>query len=317
MSDRPLTEFDNTDTSARAGGAADEEVFLYGVGTNRVVCASCNRFGQRPHGVFDAGPLGNGQGELVVDRQNNWGGRWLAANVPGWTEMNLETALHQSRYLSNGGRLFFDSADALVPADANLTEDVYEYEPVGVGSCAAAAGCVALISSGKSQEESAFLDASETGGDVFFLTTAPLVPADFDRSFDVYDAHVCTADLPCPTPLAQSPPCDSATSCHGASPPQSVFGAPASATLTGSGNTVAPAQGQLRSKTVKLTRKQLLAKALKACRKLKRKKARVACERRARRKFGAKKSSRHVKKSSRHAKKSSASSSPSSGKGRP
>ena len=40
-----------------------------------------------------------------------------------------------SRYLSNSGRLFFDSADALVPQDVNGKEDVYEYEPPGEGSC--------------------------------------------------------------------------------------------------------------------------------------------------------------------------------------
>ena len=37
--------------------------------------------------------------------------------------------LYQSRYLSNEGRLFFNSADALVPHDSNGREDVYEYEP--------------------------------------------------------------------------------------------------------------------------------------------------------------------------------------------
>ena len=39
------------------------------------------------------------------------------------------TQFYQSRYLSNGGRLFFDSTDALVAQDTNNTEDVYEYEP--------------------------------------------------------------------------------------------------------------------------------------------------------------------------------------------
>ena len=44
-------------------------------------------------------------------------------------------ALYQSRYLSNNGRLFFDSADSLVAADVNGKEDVYEFEPAGVGGC--------------------------------------------------------------------------------------------------------------------------------------------------------------------------------------
>ena len=57
-------------------------------------------------------------------------------------------AQHQSRYLTDEGRLFFDSADALGRrleqdprrADRRLkaqvgVENVYEYEPEGLGSC--------------------------------------------------------------------------------------------------------------------------------------------------------------------------------------
>jgi hypothetical protein len=299
MSDRRLTKFDNTDASKSAGGAADEEVFVYGAGGNQLVCASCNRYGQRPHGVFDAPPNTTGVGELI-DRQGNWTGRWLAANVPGWTERSGHIANYQSRYLSNSGRLFFNSSDTLVPADKNLTEDVYQFEPNGVGSCAAGPGCIALISSGESQEESAFLDASESGDDVFFLTAAKLVPQDVDQSIDVYDAHVCTTGLPCPAPPPQSSTCSSSTSCQGASSQQTGFGSPASATLSGSGNI--QAQGVLPIKVTKLTRAQQLAKALKACRKLKRKNRRLACERSARKKYGPKKTSKGAKKSSRRAK---------------
>jgi hypothetical protein len=126
----------------------------------------------------------------------------LAASVPGWT-----TVLYQSRYLSDGGRLFFDSSDALVPQDTNNTEDVYEWEPaIGVGgtespagdTCTpstpgyepASGGCVGLISNGRSPEPSGFLDASENGEDVFFLTTANLSKRDVDTAYDVYDARV-------------------------------------------------------------------------------------------------------------------------------
>ena len=98
-----------------------------------------------------------------------------------------------------------------MPQDVNGTWDVYEYEPEGVPesehACTSAAqsgsdvfkpartvevegrtvqegaGCIGLISSGTSAEPSAFLDASETGGDVFFLTTSKLAPQDFDTSY--------------------------------------------------------------------------------------------------------------------------------------
>jgi hypothetical protein len=300
MSDRRLTGYDNTDMSPSAGGAADEEVFLYSVSTNRVVCASCNRDGQRPHGVFDPGFHEIGPSELVVDRQSNWAGRWLAANVPGWTEVNGASALHQSRYLSDSGRLFFNSSDALVPADTNLTEDVYQYEPNGVGSCSAPSGCVALISSGKSPEESGFLDASENGGDVFFLTTANVVPQDVDQSFDVYDAHECTSESPCLAPPSTRPPCDTSASCQGAPAQQTTSATPASATFSGSGNIVQPATGgTLPTKLTKPNRAQQLRKALKACRRLKHKKTRAACERSARKKYGPKKAKKGARKSDR------------------
>jgi hypothetical protein len=50
---------------------------------------------------------------------------------------------------------------------------------------------VGRISSGHSAEQSAFMDASESGGDVFFLTNDQLVPAETDTQVDYYDARVC------------------------------------------------------------------------------------------------------------------------------
>jgi type IV secretory pathway VirB10-like protein len=52
---------------------------------------------------------------------------------------------------------------------------------------------VALISGDGSEEESAFLHASESGDEVFSLTNACLPKAGLDAAFDVYDAHVCNA----------------------------------------------------------------------------------------------------------------------------
>ena len=163
---------------------------------------------------------------MLVDQPGTWSGHWLAASLVGWTPSDLTHALRQPRYLSNSGRLFFNSSDALVPSDINGTEDVYEYEPEG-RSCGSeseslsevfkpangseAAGCVALISSGTSSRESAFLDASglgpggEEGEDVFFLTAAQLTEQDVDSAFDIYDAHICSAISPCSKPPAGAP----------------------------------------------------------------------------------------------------------------
>src|SRR5262249_14159640 len=147
---------------------------------------------------------GEGEG-LMVDRPRLWEHRWLAGSIPGWTRYGELNANHQSRYLSNAGRLLFNSSDALVPQVEARTreenvegktlkvgvENVYEYEPNGLGSCQQAGGCVGLISSGTSEHESAFLDASESGNDVFFLTAAQLVAQETENGDDIYDARSC------------------------------------------------------------------------------------------------------------------------------
>jgi DNA-binding beta-propeller fold protein YncE len=298
MSERSLTGYDNRDAGS---GVPDEEVFLYDYATGRVVCASCNPTGARPAGIHE----GIAYEEHLVDYAQNWTNRWFAASIPGWTTESLSGALYQSRYLSNSGRLFFDSSDALVPADVNGTEDVYEYEPAGEGSCQgtgrggssssvfseATGGCVALISSGTSTEESAFMDASEGGGDVFFLTLSRLAAQDVDTSLDLYDAHECTASSPCAqaAPLAP-PPCTTGDACKAAPTPQpAIYGAPSSETFSGAGNVVptVPASSGVTARST--TRAQKLTKALKACAK-KPKRQRAKCEKQARRKYAARNS---------------------------
>ena len=241
MSQRSLTGYDTSDA---VSGRPDEEVYLYDASANRLVCASCNPTGARPVGVayekINDELVG---GDRVWDAATG-----IAANIPGWTPFSLGESRYQSRYLSDSGRLFFNSSDALVPQDVDGTEDVYEYEPPGAGSCTQSVeafserldGCVGLISSGSSPEESAFLDASETGGDVFFLTKAKLVSEDFDTSLDVYDAHECTSQAPCFPVAAVAPPvCETGEACKPAPTPQPpIFGAPASGTFSGTGNVV-------------------------------------------------------------------------------
>ncbi len=209
--------------------------------------------------------------------------------------------------------MFFDSNDALVPQDANGTEDVYEYEPPGVGSCAASSvtfsgrsgGCVDLISSGTSSEESVFLDASapggrdaegdEGGGDGFFLTAAKLASQDDDTSLDVYDARECTAQSPCLTAPVTPPQCTTADACRASSTPQPpIFGSPASATFSGAGNTASAPTTNVKAKAKPLTRAQELAKALKAC-KARPKKKRPACEKQARKRYQASKAKQKSK----------------------
>jgi hypothetical protein len=282
MSDRSLTGYDNRDASS---GEPDEEVYRYDAAGARLVCASCDPSGARPAGWRQ--PEGNGQ--VLSDRYGAWSGRWVAATIPGLTEGESSSqALYGPRYMLDSGRLFFDSHDALVPQDVNGVGDVYEYESGGVGGCPAAnSGCVALLSGGAGPEESAFEDSSVSGSDVFFVTADRLAPQDVGNEYDMYDAHVCSAEAPCPVSVAPPPSCTTADACKAAISPQpGVFGAPASATFSGSGNVPPPASVPVKPKTAAQIRAEKLARALKACKKVKRKSKRLACGRQARKRYG-------------------------------
>jgi hypothetical protein len=261
MSNRSLTGYDNRDAHS---GKPDEEVFLYhvglGGGAGSLVCASCDPTGARPTGF----EVGNSSLNRVAIGGEWPEYAWLAGTIPGWTGYELSTSLYQSRYLFDSGRLFFNSSDALVPQDINNQVDVYEFEPaVGAGggsesssepppndSCttgsstynSATGGCVSLISSGTSHQESGFYDASATGDDVFFVTAESLVAQDPGGALSVYDAHVCGAEgVPCTQGAVSPPECTTADACRAAPAPQpGIFGAPASATFSGPGN-LAPA----------------------------------------------------------------------------
>ncbi len=262
MSDRSLTGYDNADAFS---GHADEEVYLYDAVTGRLACASCDPTGARPVGVLDE----NGRRPLV-DRSGIWAetesgsDHWLAGSIPGWDNPGGAPSDYQPRYLSDSGRLFFDSPDALVPQATNGLEDVYEYEPEGTGDCNSVAstfsersgGCVGLISSGTSSEESVFYDASENGDDAFFITASKLVGADYDNGYDVYDAHVCATGAPCVSAPVAPPSCSSGDSCKAAPSPQpELFGPTPSATFSGTGNVLEEAKGTAKSKTKAKTKK--------------------------------------------------------------
>lgn len=312
MSSSSLTGYDNRATNAEAENARAQEVFLYGAASGLVSCASCNPTGARPNAVRDrllthknGAAVFTGKA-LLVDQAENWLGRWLAADIPGWTGRSPETAIYQSRYLSETGRLFFNSADSLVAADTSPTMDVYQFESSGEGSCASATGCIALMSAGTSPQESAFLDASSTGSDVFLLTSAQLVKQDIDSGYDIYDARVCTAGSPCLGPPAEPPaPCADEGKCKGASaeapaPPP----APPTAAISGPGNSgtvqILGEKEAVKPTPTGPTRAQKLKAALKKCKKIKKHAKRVTCEKQARKKYGPIKGGKASARSRRH-----------------
>jgi hypothetical protein len=247
LSQRPLTGYDNRDAHT---GQLDMEVYLYHAASGSLLCASCDPTGARPNGI-PYGKLRLAGGYHLLANLN----QEVAAIVPGGIPLSGLQSLYQPRYLSDSGRLFFNSDDALVPSDVNGTMDVYQYEPPGVGNCrgqspsfsSVSGGCVDLLSSGSSPLESAFLDASESGNDVFFITSARLAPQDVDSEVDVYDAHVCNAEAPCLPAPTPAPPVCSGDACQlPATPPDHPT--PGTALLNGPGNVVGCPKGKVQQK---------------------------------------------------------------------
>lgn len=290
MSQRPLVGYETLDADHASEGIHDEEVYVYDASSQLLVCASCDSDGP-PVGVHDIPDSGEGNG-LLVDRRGDWTGQYLAGSIPGWTPLGIDGAIHQPQYLSDSGRLFFDSPDQLVPQATNGKEDVYEYEPQGVGSCAQESGCVTLISSGSAQQESAFLEASEDGDEAFFITAQPLVAADHDSNYDLYDARVCTASSPCfASEASSSGECEGSRSCEPGSFPAPTPESPPSATIgIANQQTLAFTKAAPRhaNEPRPPTRAQLLANALKKCRTKKRGHERAKCEKQARRYYAGK-----------------------------
>ncbi|MGE5281959.1 MAG: TolB family protein [Chloroflexota bacterium] len=166
LSQAPLTGYDNVGPCEQNNkGSFTEvpclEVFFFDSQTGELSCPSCNPTGARP--------LGRSTLRLVKSG---------SPSPP------------QSRYLFDSGRLIFDSSDSLSLADTNEgVEDVYEYEPEGVGSCEEEGGCVSLISAGHEAVDSNFLAADESGRNVFFTTRDRLALKDRDDLIDLYDAR--------------------------------------------------------------------------------------------------------------------------------
>lgn len=214
MSRAPLTDYDNADATS---GELDAEVYLYDASANggegELLCVSCNPSGARPTG-----------------RQIS-GSPWIAAQIPGWA-----SSFHATRALSEDGRrLFFESFDALIPADSNGVQDVYQWERLGKDGCKAEShnyfpqngGCLDLISSGKSPQDSEFLDASADGSDVFIGTSESLLVQD-PGSSDIYNARAGGGFPPPPPP---KPECEGEACGSPPAPPQAIT--PSSSTFRG------------------------------------------------------------------------------------
>jgi hypothetical protein len=196
----PIAGFNN-------GDGAVEEIYRYDPADSELSCVSCPPAGTTP----------SGSARLSLADQASSAG---ADDGP----------VDERGMSADGSRIFFDTPDALVPRDVNGTRDVYEWE----------AGHVYLLSSGTSADESIFLDNSESGGDVFFATTAGLVPTDTDGGYDVYDARV---PRPGDEPPAGAAGCEG-EACQTPTGEGTLGQVPASATFSGAEDPVAPTEAK-------------------------------------------------------------------------
>jgi len=171
------------------------QIFVYRTADEKATCISCNPTGSPSIGTA----------ELTASffNSNNF-------IIPG-----AGPAARLTRSLSaDGSRVFFQTPNALLAADTNgspkceylITRpvrglflpkcmDVYEWEAVDApgGSCTEAevnGGCLYLLSTGKSEDASYFIDASSDGTSAFIATTSQLVPGDRDQLYDIYDVRI-------------------------------------------------------------------------------------------------------------------------------
>jgi hypothetical protein len=220
-----MTSYDSADAGT---GGQDGEVYVYDAGPNRLTCVSCNPSGRPPTGTS------------------------------GFPKPPPEQLQNLQSGVTNDGRIFFNSRDALVPQDINGKEDVYEWED----------GRVHLISSGTDGNPSGLSSSSVSGDDVFIATRSQLVAADRDEVVDIYDARV-GGGFPKPPPPGL---CEGIEGCHGSAGVAPPFSDPASGTLS---SPLKPPSPNARR----------LHKALKAC-KHKPKRARAKCRAAAKKRYG-------------------------------
>jgi len=212
-----LTGYDNIEASPGHCAESEEvkpcqELFRYSAPEGQLRCISCNPTGMRP------------QGSAVLGTD----GRVVLRGILHFTLLTRNLS-------ADGNRIFFDSRDALVPADTNGVSDVYEWEAKGSGSCQSESqngGCLYLLSGGDGESPSYFGDASVNGDHVFIFSNQRLVPGDEDDLYDVYDVGV-GAGLAAQHPLTPATCTTTACQANPAPPPDQTA---ASAVFSGQGN---------------------------------------------------------------------------------
>jgi hypothetical protein len=192
-------------------GSRCVEIYLYDATSEALTCVSCNPAGApaKADASFDASGL-------------------LTSAASG---------SHLNHPISDDGRLvFFTSPERLVPEDTDGTRDVYAYDTL--------TGRLSLLSSGQSDDDSVFLEASPDGRNIFFTSRQRLLGWDTDGGDDLYDARV-DGGFPEPAPIPAS--CGGSSSCRTGAPAPGAR-APGSQGFSGPGDP-SPSRGCRKGKT--------------------------------------------------------------------
>lgn len=153
--------------------AEKSEMYSFNANTGAVVCVSCIPSGEPP-----------------------------SSNVSGSVS---------GLFMSDDGRTFFSTDDALVPRDTNEGSDVYEYTDGRPQLISSGIGATQHNAAGKVIPVS-LMGVGVDGTDVYFSTFETLVPQDHNGAFlKFYDARTDGGFLTSP----EAPPCEAADECHG------------------------------------------------------------------------------------------------------
>jgi hypothetical protein len=116
-------------------------------------------------------------------------------------------------FMTEDGRTFFSTGDALVPRDTNENEDVYEYAEGRAQLISTGLGFVnAKVSLANLHNRPGLVGVSANGTDVYFGTTDVLVSQDHNGSeFKIYDART-GGGFPAEASVLK---CEAADECHG------------------------------------------------------------------------------------------------------
>jgi hypothetical protein len=199
--DGSVIGFGSTESLTGQPLGGTEQLFVYDVEADRLDCASCPADSSLPADTVNK--YLRAGAESVADWQGDMGVR---------------------RWVSSDGTVFFTTATALLPADQNVVNDVYEFRR----------GELRLITTGTAATPSLLSNASRDGSTVFINTMATLVPQDKEPGIPKLYAARVGGGFPYVPPPA---PCDfNAGACEGAPSTASAIPGASTAAFQGPGN---------------------------------------------------------------------------------